>query len=1067
MRLRLFVAILTAFGIGIGAAAAQDCAELPNAAALPADGPEFLAVQQTLGSALGVRAPMLEDGRRGPVSDQALVDLCEAVPMPQGSDRIAQTLALLKEYAWLRGLVPDWQMRVSAPDLAVRLAAADAGRIVLGLAAAPEVTGAVLMGSPAGQGDACTGVPDLDAQAATGLAAIEAAGLLPTGMGDAKARFCAAYPSLDGADGLVDALARFGQIETQVPGAMKTLAAPAMRDWLLADQAHRLRRLVGTPASVQQLLADFMEVVPAPAPPAPRPEPKACQINPDLVRYWSFGAAETARLTLVDSARPALEALIGPAAGPEAIESAITTALTGDMSDCLRARITDLVRAPDSPARTFVLDPDGVQQLGLEGALAERQAVVDALLGSNARTRAALLAGTEGALMRTLRASLDTEIAATVAIIADAAEVLPAFTDRPGPGMPEPQAAPFSDTLIVTDLTRETAQAGITNPAFLEAFLAAAIRPALNRTLLEADLRAVLAPVAQRQIDTISASDMARIEALVRLRWAITPDLVEAVLALPELASAGVAEADLAQTLVGLEYPTEALMQQALAVVEPALPKSVQDSALHLSAKVVADPSARRVSGTIVDPDCGCVMRRENHAMVYGFYPFWLFPTEPAPDTAPAAGAAPAGTGTAPADASAPEIVPQPAKVNFELVERIAFYGLQWSVGAQTGVLELRHMQQWRTHRRDFVNSALRQRAKADLAIRLTGWAQWSEDEIEQVVATTDQMMNPFRRYDLLTVEESRRFLPTLFDAAQPSGLTLIIDDYDGRPDHPDSERLVALINRIAQPLSSRGQSLHLGLTLDLDGTASSQGLFADLGPLLEAAPGGESTVDKLLIFLEQPTTQSARILRQGLDGGSFRAETRTEILRRILPVIAPAGERIAQAGDQMVPGDPDSPATQFLENLIYFQDNFGGVGFWPVPLADDPGDMAIASIVMDTWDLWRLPAELESIEVKYDAVCAFVCPNRIYLSATASVIALLTVVLIVWSFYSGTGDRIAFRWHFVTYGNVSLLGLLVLLSSCDQAAFLPPIFLVLLAIVLLVALLFNTYHNARNGPNP
>ena len=81
--------------------------------------------------------------------------------------------------------------------------------------------------------------------------------------------------------------------------------------------------------------------------------------------------------------------------------------------------------------------------------------------------------------------------------------------------------------------------------------------------------------------------------------------------------------------------------------------------------------------------------------------------------------------------------------------------------------------------------------------------------------------------------------------------------------------------------------------------------------------------------------------------------------------------------------------------------------------------------------------------------------------------IALLTVVLIVWSFYSGTGDRIAFRWHFVTYGNVSLLGLLVLLSSCDQAAFLPPIFLVLLAIVLLVALLFNTYHNARNGPNP
>jgi hypothetical protein len=100
-------------------------------------------------------------------------------------------------------------------------------------------------------------------------------------------------------------------------------------------------------------------------------------------------------------------------------------------------------------------------------------------------------------------------------------------------------------------------------------------------------------------------------------------------------------------------------------------------------------------------------------------------------------------------------------------------------------------------------------------------------------------------------------------------------------------------------------------------------------------------------------------------------------------------------------------------------------------------------------------------------AVCAFVCPNRFYFSASAASIATMVALLVVWSFYSGTGHKIAYRWHLVSLGNVSLLALLVLMTTCDPDAFWAPIFLLLLGIVLVVTLLFNTYQYARNGPKP
>lgn len=1056
MNLRGLALSMAALVVLAGTAAAQQCETFPDAVALPADGPEFFVVQQAVSSALGVGSRLLADGKRGPVSDAALIRLCAEFPGRADGDPVLDSVDALNEFIALRGLVPDWRDRVLAPGTAEAIDGVDGAHVVVALAGVPALKAGVLTDASPASATACAALPVLTDAGTAGLEALEGAGLVPTGTGDSFARYCSATPLVGDVGTLAEAMVRFDILEAQYPGAISVLASPEFAQWLLADAAARLPRLLGTPATITRLMQEFQPEAGLPitlVAAATGQGPAACRADGSVLQYWSFGPEDIARLTMANDTRAALEALIGPSPRPDALLAMLRQAMGPNLSPCLEARMAEIVMADDSPARLYWLDETAAQQLELVDDLGDRQAVIAGLVGRSAGSREALLAVVEEALRRSLRAAFDTEIAAAIAVIADAAENLPTVFDRPAPGMPEPEARPQSATLVITALTRQTADAAVQNAVLRQAFAETDLPPQPNRALLEASLRDVFLPVSQIEIARILAQDMARVAELVRVRWAITPGLIETILTLPELASFTAEEAALTQTRLGLEYPTVELMRQAFAALLPTLPAQLQEAAVTYSARTVREPDQRRVSGSVAEPDCGCVMGREKHAQVYGFYPFWFLPPEAATD----------GEGTVDPETPAQAI----ARVDFGLVDQIAFYGPQWIAGAQAGVLELRFQSQWLRHRRDFVNAAHRHRADADLAIRLTGWETWTESQIEAVVANTDRMMAPFARYDVMSWAEARRFLPTLFDMPQPDGLTLIIDGYVGGAAHPAAERLVSLVNRIAQPLSERGQRVHLGFELDLDKMEMADSLFDDLAPLLERDIAGESVVEKLLVFLEQPTAQTARIIRQKLDGGTYRANVRTDILRRILPVVPPDGARFVDADEALEITDMQSPRGRFLDKLIYFEDNFAGIGFWPVPVAGQPGNDQVAEIISTTWNAWRFPDELATVEQSYMAVCAFVCPNRFYFSASAASIATLVALLVVWSFYSGTGHSIAYRWHLVSLGNVTLLALLVLMTTCDPDAFWAPIFLLLLATVLVVTLLFNTYQYARNGPKP
>ncbi|MGY6412324.1 MAG: hypothetical protein ACXIUV_15030 [Alkalilacustris sp.] len=1051
LALGLFLALAMGLALALvperAQAQAADCRAILDSPQLPASGTDgFLGLQRVLAQALDRAGPRLADGLRGPTTEAALVDLCRAVPFPEGSSVVPETLALIAEYDRLGALVADWRARLWAPGLADRLADGDEAELAARLAGAPAVTAAVL--APDGPRAPCPAT--LPEAAQRGLAALAAVHARLGRAADPLAEACALFPApQEGA--LAETLARFGALEAARPGALAVLTGPDFGPWLREDARPRLRRLAGSPAAVDRLIADYRAARPVAPDPAPQPQPAAdlpadlpasCRPDPAALRYAAFGPNEVALLAGAVDVAPQLRALDALRDSAGGLMADILGVLGAEANACLRDRIEALVTAPDSPARVFRLDGDGVAGLAFVAEFQGSQQVAEALVGRLAPSRAQLLEGTRAAIRRSVQERFDADIERAATIFAEAAEPLPPTLDLPAAGVPEADPVTLPDTFIVTEITDQTLEASIDNPDFVRALMTTDFAPAMSREVLRGDVRRVLRPLAAEAVERIVEADAERLAALVEERWTMTPALADAILTLPDLADRHELPAAARDRLLGLSYPGRRLMAAAFAAIDPPLPTDLQARAVALSEREVADPGAPRLSGSIAAPGCGCVLRREEHALVYAFYPFWLSPVLPGPDADPAA-------------------LPSLPQVNFELVERIAFYGLHWTDAASPGTLRLRHQQRWWEKRRDFVTAAHRHRSHADLAIRITGWERWSEAEIETVVAETIAAMGPFARFDALTMEEARRFLPTLFDRPMPDALTLIVDGYDGVGSHPQADRLVALVERLARPLAARGQAVNLAFDLALAGQPADAPLFEDIRTLLAGGPGGQALVDSILVFLERPTVETGRTIRFRMEASRFGAETRTEILRRILPVVPPGGHRFVPSRVGVVEHG------QFIDDVVSFQDNFGGIGFWPVPLADDPGDIRVAQIIFDRWDLWRFPPELATLEDRFDRVCAVACPNRFYLGAAATALGAGLGILIWWSFFSGLADRIAFRAGTVWVGSVGLLGLLALLSACDKAAVWPPVFLTLLVLVLLTVLTFGTYQRARNGPRP
>jgi hypothetical protein len=110
----------------------------------------------------------------------------------------------------------------------------------------------------------------------------------------------------------------------------------------------------------------------------------------------------------------------------------------------------------------------------------------------------------------------------------------------------------------------------------------------------------------------------------------------------------------------------------------------------------------------------------------------------------------------------------------------------------------------------------------------------------------------------------------------------------------------------------------------------------------------------KWLVLLPESTSKAKKELRQGIEQApSIFGNDRRVMLRKMIPVVAYNG------------ADP----TQFADDMAYFADNFGGAGFWPMPVT---GEGVAAEIGKTVAHAFRANPDNQT-----HIICRITCTNR------------------------------------------------------------------------------------------
>ena len=362
--------------------------------------------------------------------------------------------------------------------------------------------------------------------------------------------------------------------------------------------------------------------------------------------------------------------------------------------------------------------------------------------------------------------------------------------------------------------------------------------------------------------------------------------------------------------------------------------------------------SASRLNDIVLaDDDCGCA--REFSDTVYGFYPYWLSVEDKE-----------ASDGETDAvDSAQPEkVVAELPAIDYSVLNRIAYSAL--TVDADGDIQKPLH---WNSDGRlgNFINKAHRYKTKVDLVIYSDQWMNWSDSDQAAAVTSIYHQLKlnvTYKRSGLMG------YVPFLNSTtASADGVTLYFEDY---VDNPAAREIITkFVVQLYERLARDAAQLKINILLNIDATSleKSDDLFVDLNDLLVKKNSNTPVyVDSLILFLNEPTTKTKKILRSKIEN-EFSGEDRMVVLRKVIPVITPHGHE----------NDINGPYTQFKDDLIYFNNNFAGIGLWPVPLKSDEDSEIISDYIIQQFSVKDVDGLLNSIAAQYPALCDFACPNR------------------------------------------------------------------------------------------
>ncbi len=414
------------------------------------------------------------------------------------------------------------------------------------------------------------------------------------------------------------------------------------------------------------------------------------------------------------------------------------------------------------------------------------------------------------------------------------------------------------------------------------------------------------------------------------------------------------------------------------------------DPLKYLAARLITileEPGPIKQNGV----DCGC--SREFSAMVYGFYPYLLARGEE-------------------------------QNIDFSLFDRIGFNmqvldkegdipnRLQWSNENVSGKSIAK-----------FISKAHKHRVKVDLTFYASDWQSWSEKTIDNAVNNiVETASQEFHGSGAILW---RGLFPESID-----GINLYFDEYTLSA---DSNRLVDIVESLAEELKKKGSAAKLNIILGLDRPGISKEHFikfkVHFNRLRDILVDEDETIENVFIFLTKDTSKSKKALRQVVEN-AFRGDERKKVLRKIVPII-----KLAEIDLEPSPGN-DKGESQFDDDLVYLNDNYAGVGLWPLPLKSTSDAKKIEDALINNY---RADDGLNYLGEKLNeyapGLCKFVCPNRILFYLASGLLAGLLVIYALLALWNCRLREIYRRNFFYFLALFILIPLILVISLvCDPA---------------------------------
>ena len=190
-------------------------------------------------------------------------------------------------------------------------------------------------------------------------------------------------------------------------------------------------------------------------------------------------------------------------------------------------------------------------------------------------------------------------------------------------------------------------------------------------------------------------------------------------------------------------------------------------------------------------------------------------------------------------------------------------------------------------------------------------------------------------------------------------------------------------------------------------------------------------TVD-LLVLMREPTSDHKKLLRAGIDQltAPYDGHRRVALLQSIVPVVFHRGG-LQQGAATALHG------TELDKDIAYYQWTYGGVGFWPVPVATVGDGAAVMSVLHKDFSVENSAAgPMFEAASESGTLCRLVCPNR-------NLVRLLFELLVLASVGLGVAYMVTCRvrragWPYLALLVSSALALVCggLLLNCDPTLY-------------------------------